>query len=133
MAAAANDPSLQTSIFSPESAPADSIKHLSFLVLGITGAIFAVVTGMILYATVRFRQRPDDDGKEPPQVYGSNPVEAAWTIVPILIVVVLALSAARVIQKSKRSPTGVCTRGRRHRAPVVVGIQLSETRHCYGQ
>jgi len=104
MAVAASDPSLQTSIFSPESAPADSIKHLSFLVLGISGAIFAVVTGMILYATVRFRQRPDDDGKEPPQVYGSNPVEAAWTIVPILIVVVLALSAARVIQEIQNAP-----------------------------
>ncbi len=103
-ALAGDDPSLQTSIFSPESGPAHSIRHLSFLVLGISGAIFAVVTGMILYTTVRFRQRPDDDGKEPPQIYGSNPVEAAWTIVPILIVVVLALSAARVIQEIQNAP-----------------------------
>jgi cytochrome c oxidase subunit 2 len=32
-------------------------------------------------------------------VYGSNPVEVAWTTVPFLIVLVLALTTARVIQE----------------------------------
>ena len=102
--AAAPDASLAPSIFSPDSVPADAIRHLSHLVLGITGGIGLVVIGLIIYAAVRFRQRPDDDGKEPAQIYGSNPVEVAWTTVPMLIVVALALSTARVIQAVQNAP-----------------------------
>jgi len=32
-----------------------------------------------------------DAGREPAQVYGSTQIELAWTIIPILIVVVLFL------------------------------------------
>jgi cytochrome c oxidase subunit 2 len=96
---AATDPSLFPSIFEPESVPAHQIHHLSLFVLSIALSIFLVVFGLIAYAAIRFRRRADDDGQEPPQVYGSNPVEVAWTTVPLLIVVVLALATARVIQE----------------------------------
>ena len=47
---------------------------------------------------VRYRQKPtDDDTTEPPQVYGSTAIELAWTVPPILIVVVLALATARTV------------------------------------
>jgi heme/copper-type cytochrome/quinol oxidase subunit 2 len=46
------------------------------LVLGMTGAIFVVVCGLLVYALARFR-RNRDDGPEPAQVYGSNQVEVA--------------------------------------------------------
>ncbi len=65
--------------------------------MAICAAIFVVVFGLLVYAAVKFRARPTDDGREPPQIYGSNQVEMAWTIIPILIVVVLFLAAARVI------------------------------------
>lgn len=87
----------QTSVFSPVSTPADEIYHLSLLVLAICAGIFAVVFSLIVYAVVKYRRRPADDGREPPQIYGSNQVEIAWTVIPILIVVVLFLAAARVI------------------------------------
>jgi cytochrome c oxidase subunit 2 len=101
---AATDPALVPSIFEPESAPAESIKELSWLVLGVTGGIFAVVTGLLIYVVIRFRRRTDDDGREPAQIYGSNPVEVAWTTVPVLIVVVLSLAAARVIAEIQNEP-----------------------------
>ena len=41
------DPALIPSIFRPESTPAHAIHELSMLVLAITGAIFAVVFGLI--------------------------------------------------------------------------------------
>jgi cytochrome c oxidase subunit 2 len=68
-------------------------------VLAITGAIFLVVAGLLAYAIIRFRRHANDDGTEPAQIYGSGPVEAAWTTVPFLIVAVLTLSTARVIQE----------------------------------
>jgi cytochrome c oxidase subunit II len=93
------DRALVPSIFAPESAPAHSISHLAAFVLAITGAIFVIVAGLLAYAVIRFRRRADDDGMEPAQIYGSGPVEAAWTTVPFLIVVVLSLTTARVIHE----------------------------------
>ncbi|MBN8245970.1 MAG: cytochrome c oxidase subunit II [Verrucomicrobia bacterium] len=102
--AAAPDPALIPSIFQPESVPAETIHQLSLFVLAVTAGIFLVVFGLIAYATWRFRRRPGDDGREPPQIYGSNPVEMAWTVVPLLIVVVLSLATARVIQELQNAP-----------------------------
>jgi len=86
-----------TNIFAPASTPAKSIFGLSVFVLAVTGAIFLVVFALLLYSIVRFRKKGNDDGREPPQVYGSNQVEMAWTIIPILIVVALFMATARVI------------------------------------
>jgi len=93
-----------TSIFAPVSTPADSIFELSLFVLAVTAGIFVVVFGLLVYAVVRFRRRRDDDGSEPPQVYGSYEVELAWTIVPVLIVVALFLATARVIASVQHPP-----------------------------
>ena len=90
-------PSSTPSIFSPDSTPAHDIYHLSLFVIAICLGIFLVVFSLIVYAAVKFRSRVSDDGREPPQIYGSNQVELAWTVIPILIVVVLFLAAARVI------------------------------------
>jgi cytochrome c oxidase subunit 2 len=84
-------------MFKPQSTPADEIFRLSLFVFTITGAIFVVVFCLIAYSALKFRKRPDDDGREPPQVYGSNPLELAWTVIPVLIVLVLFLATARVI------------------------------------
>jgi cytochrome c oxidase subunit 2 len=87
-----------TTIFAPASTPANAIAGLSLLVLGMTGAIFVVVCALLVYAIVRFR-RTDNAVAEPAQVYGSNQVELAWTVVPMLIVVVLFLATASVITR----------------------------------
>ncbi len=86
-----------TSIFSPVSTPARSIFDLSIFVLVVAGAIFTVVVTLLVYSLVKFRTRRDDDAREPPQVYGSNQVELAWTVIPVLIVVGLFMATARVI------------------------------------
>jgi cytochrome c oxidase subunit II len=85
-------------IFKPLATPAQSEYHIALLTLAITGAIFVVVAGLIVYTIWRFRRKPGDDAKqEPPQVYGSNQIEVAWTVIPILIVFVLIGVSARVI------------------------------------
>ena len=85
------------SVFAPVSTPAFAIRELSFLVLAIVTFIFVVVAGLTVYAIIRYRRRPGDDGREPPQVYGSTQIELAWTVVPFLIVIVLFLTTARYI------------------------------------
>jgi cytochrome c oxidase subunit 2 len=97
-------------IFDPHSTPAESIRHLSYFVLVITGLIFLVVFILLTYVIVKFRNKTLEDGREPAQVYGSTQIELAWTIIPILIVVVLFLATARVIhaiQDARKPATAV--------------------------
>jgi cytochrome c oxidase subunit II len=84
-------------IFDPHSTPAESIFHLSVFVLALTAVIFLTIFSLLAYAIVKFRNRAATIGTEPAQVYGSTQIELAWTIIPILLVVVLFLATARVI------------------------------------
>jgi cytochrome c oxidase subunit II len=93
-----------TNIFAPASTPAKSIADLSVFVLVITGIIFVVVFGLLTYSVVKFRGRAMGADREPAQVYGSTQIELAWTIIPILIVVVLFLATARVIHAIEDAP-----------------------------
>jgi cytochrome c oxidase subunit II len=102
-----------SSIFSPVSTPASEINTVAFFALAITGAIFLIVASLILYSAVRFRAREGTDQREPPQVYGSNPIEFAWTTVPTIIVFVLILITARTIytvQAAQRPPGAINVR-----------------------
>jgi cytochrome c oxidase subunit 2 len=92
------------SIFEPHSTPAESIRHLSLFVLGVTGLIFLVVFSLLIYAVVKFRSRAGRPQHEPAQVYGSTQIELAWTVIPILIVAVLFAATARVIHAIQDAP-----------------------------
>ncbi len=98
------EPSPVPSIFDPRSTPAKSIYNLSHFVLAVTGLIFAVVFALLIYAVVKYRERPENHGREPAQVYGSTQIELAWTVIPILIVVVLFLATSRVIHSVQDAP-----------------------------
>ncbi|HZC44879.1 MAG TPA: cytochrome c oxidase subunit II transmembrane domain-containing protein, partial [Candidatus Acidoferrum sp.] len=99
-----------SSIFNPVSTPAREIDTVAFFVVAICAVIFLIVGGLLTYAIVRFRARAGDNDhdREPPQVYGSNPIEFAWTTVPVLIVLVLFLITARTIYavQSRTRPPG---------------------------
>ena len=97
-------PRVPTNVFAPDSTHAWVIYKYTLLVLAITGAIFVVVGGLLLYAIVRFRQRKGDDTVEPPQVYGSEQVEIAWTVIPVIVVIVLVLTTARTIHEIQDAP-----------------------------
>ena len=104
------EPFSPTNIFAPASTPANSIFGLSLFVLAVTAAIFVTVSTLLVYAVVRYRKRGGDDGQEPPQVYGSNQVELAWTVIPVLIVVALFMATTRVIanvQKAAPPPNAI--------------------------
>jgi cytochrome c oxidase subunit II len=104
--AAAADPSSgsQTNIFAPQSTPAKAILHLSILVLTTTGIIFVVVSSLLIYSISKFRAKSASANSEPAQVYGSTQIELAWTIIPVLIVVVLFVATARGIHEIQDAP-----------------------------
>ena len=91
------------SIFDPASPSASSIVNLAILTLAVAGLIFLVVEGVLLYSVWRFRDIPSDQAPgdeqpgEPPQVYGSMPIEVAWTAAPTMIVFFLVLVTTRTL------------------------------------
>ena len=86
-----------TLILEPESPPARTVADVFYLVLGIVFVIFLLVFVPLSWMLFRFRMRKEDEGIEPPQIYGSNPIELAWTVGPAIIVLVLFLVTARSI------------------------------------
>jgi len=91
-------------IFHPASTPAQHIFDLSLLLMAICAAIFLVVAGLLTYVLIRFRRKNTGDEHEPAQLYGSNQIEIAWTVIPILIVLVLTMATARVISAIQSRP-----------------------------
>src|ERR1043166_832612 len=93
-------------IFHPQATPAESTYRISILMLAICGAIFFIVGGLLAFTIIRYRRRKQDDSSEPAQVYGSNRIEIAWTVIPVLIVVVLTMATARAVVEvqNKRMP-----------------------------
>ncbi len=79
------------------------MHRLSLFVLAITAGIFVGVSTLLTYALIRFRAR-GPRRTEPPQVFGSIQIELAWTIIPILIIVVLFLGTARVLFSVQDAP-----------------------------
>ena len=117
------DPGGVTNIFKPLSEPAQEIKEMSLLVLAICAVIFLIMFGLLVYSLVRFRHRPGDEANEPPQIYGSNQIELAWTVLPILIVFVLILATSRTIadiQNRKAAPGAVQATVIGHRAGALL-------------
>jgi cytochrome c oxidase subunit II len=102
--ALAGAPEQVTNIFKPLSTPAEAISEAAWLTLAVCGGIFLVVGGLLVYTIIRFRRRAQDDGTEPPQIYGSHQLELAWTVIPVLIVLVLVLVTARTIADVQNRP-----------------------------
>ena len=101
---AANGLQAIPSTTAPASTPAHEIQTLAWFTLSITGGIFFVVAGLLTYAVIKYRAKASDPPSEPAQIYGSTQIELAWTVIPVLIVVVLFLTTARVILAMQDAP-----------------------------
>jgi cytochrome c oxidase subunit II len=100
----AKEPAENLSIFNPVSPQAQAISNLSILVFAISAFIFIVVEGILFYSIFRFRQRGAATPNEPPQVYGSVPIEIAWTAAPTVVVFITILVTTRALWEVDASP-----------------------------
>jgi cytochrome c oxidase subunit 2 len=72
----------------PSTTQGGEIHDLYTLVFIVAAAIFLLVEGLIVWAVVRYRRRPDQT-ELPPQTHGNNTLEVIWTVVPTAIVAIL--------------------------------------------
>jgi cytochrome c oxidase subunit II len=74
------DPSVST--FGPD------IDNLYYIILVITGIVFFVTEGLLVYFLVKYRRK---DGQKAEYLHGSTKAEVIWTAIPFVVVLVLAL------------------------------------------
>jgi cytochrome c oxidase subunit 2 len=70
-----------------------------------TMGILALVVVLTLYVAWRFRERPDSP--EPEHIHGNVKLEIAWTLIPAIIVVLIAIPTIQTIFENQRAaPAG---------------------------
>ena len=69
------------------------IDQLFMVILWITGGIFVLVEGALLWFLIRYRHR---EGRSAVYLHGNAVVEIVWTIVPACIVIYLAFASQRL-------------------------------------
>ncbi len=73
----------------PESPNAQAIEDTYWVILAFTAFIFVLVEGALIYFVIRYRRRGRPAEQEGPQIRGHNRLELAWTVAPVLILVVI--------------------------------------------
>jgi cytochrome c oxidase subunit II len=79
---------------------ADRVDTLLWFVVWASIAIFTLVTVVIVYCAWRFRAAPDDDSDGPP-IHGNTKLEIVWTIVPAVLLAVMAVWAYLVLSDNE--------------------------------
>ena len=80
---------------------ASDLHWLDDMVLIIIALITLLVTGLLIYAMIRFNRRANPN---PAKFTHNSPVEVAWTIVPILILVFIGAFSLPVLFKQQEIP-----------------------------
>jgi cytochrome c oxidase subunit 2 len=71
----------------PAGPNARRIVELYTVIFWVAMFVLVVVGGLIVYAALRFRRRSDDD--QPEQIHGNSRLELAWTVFPLVVLLVL--------------------------------------------
>jgi cytochrome c oxidase subunit 2 len=82
----------------PASPQAAAISNLFVGTLIFLSAILILVSFLVIYAVIRYRDRPG--APDPEQKFGSRKLEITWTVVPILSLVVLLGFMVRAMSAS---------------------------------
>jgi cytochrome c oxidase subunit 2 len=94
---------LPMNTFDPAGPTAQSEKDILILPLIVSGIVFLLVEGGIVYLALRFRHRK---GREwmPTQLHGNTRLEIGWTIVPAVVLAVVFIPAVSLIWDLARQP-----------------------------
>lgn len=90
------------STLDPVSDFAAGIDDLFMTIFWWAVGVFVVVEGLLLYVVFRFRDRGGDEEPEP--VHGSVPLEIGWTLVPAVILVLIAVPTIQMIWEVDNPP-----------------------------
>lgn len=104
LAACSADNNRQNSL-KPKGPAAEKINNLFTPVLWVAIIIGVLVLGAVVVFALRYRYRAGKN-ENPKQIHGSTPLEIGWTIVPALILAVVAVPTIATIFDLSKEPSG---------------------------
>ncbi len=75
------------------------VDHLFQILIWAGTAVFVLVEAILVLTLIRFRRRPGQP--EPKHVHGNTTLEITWTVIPLLILIMIAIPTIRTIFKSQ--------------------------------
>ncbi len=87
--------------FSPKSDVAQRIHTLYVLVTIMASVVGAIVIGALLYALFKYRARP---GHTATRTHGNTRLEIAWTIAPVLVLILIGVPTMFAIARGASDP-----------------------------
>ena len=97
-------PAHKQSTFGAAGPVAERQEDLFWFILWLGIAVFVLVGGAMLYAIIRFRERPGQG--IPKQTHGNTKLEIAWTIAPAIVLIVIAVPTITGIYYLAEPPSG---------------------------
>ncbi|MCB1038040.1 MAG: cytochrome c oxidase subunit II [Acidimicrobiales bacterium] len=89
----------------PQGPKAQTIHNLVVPVFAIAGVVFVLVMAGSLYVALRFRAKDDADFDEfPEQLHGNFKLEIGWTILPAVVLLVVAVFTVATIFDLAKKP-----------------------------
>lgn len=82
---------------------AGEVDALYFFLIAITLFFSVLIAGLIVYFAIRYRRRSEVELPEP--ITGSTKLEALWTVIPFLIVMIIFGWGAKIFFTLSRSPS----------------------------
>ncbi len=105
LAAACGETTIPQNSLDPASPQARDIDNLFMLVFWIAVAVFVIVEVGLVVAVWRFRRRRRGPEREVKQVHGNLRLEVIWTILPTVVLAVIAVPTLRTIFELHKEPT----------------------------
>jgi cytochrome c oxidase subunit 2 len=103
LVAGCTGPSNEQNSLKPSGEQAHKIDDLFIPVVAVAAVIGVAVIGATIYTAIRYRQRPGRDDR-PKQIHGSTAVEIGWTLVPAVILAVIAVPTVGLIFELNDKP-----------------------------
>ncbi len=102
---AACSPDATQSTLEPAGPYADTIDNLFTPVFWMAVGVFVLVEGALVWFLIRYRHRKTRTDV-PPQIHGNTRLEVGWTILPAVILVVIAVPTVTTLFDLARKPSG---------------------------
>ncbi|MDF2937672.1 MAG: quinol oxidase subunit 2 [Paenibacillaceae bacterium] len=83
--------------------------------------VVVVVISLFVFIVWKYREKPENEGYEPPEDGGSLALEITWVVIPILIVIALTIPTVKALYKLEDIPAGY-----EDQAPLVIHVTSAD-------
>jgi cytochrome aa3-600 menaquinol oxidase subunit 2 len=95
---------MKMAVLNPQGPNAQSLKDLISWSFWLMLVIIVVVFALFTIIIIKYREKPENMGYEPPDQHGNTLLEIVWTLVPVIIVIALAIPTVKTTYALEKPP-----------------------------